>query len=124
MTAERQRLLLIDDDAIGLMARQALLESRGYSVLTSDNDAGALELLKSTPIDLVISDHFLRGTTGGKVASRIKKVAPHVPVLVVSGAFRHELPPESLEGADQFLSKAEGPDALLAAIASMIPPPR
>jgi len=120
MATERHRVLLIDDDAPGLMARQALLESRGYTVLTSDNDDVALEMLKSTPVDLVISDHFLRGTTGGQVATRIKQLAPHTPVLVVSGAFRHELAPDSLDGADDFLSKAEGPDALLEAVATMI----
>jgi CheY-like chemotaxis protein len=71
-------------------------------------------------VDLVISDHYLRGTTGGKVAARIKQIVPHVPVLVVSGAFKHELAGESLDGADRFLSKAEGPDALLATVAEMI----
>jgi CheY-like chemotaxis protein len=114
------RVLLIDDDPIGLMARQALLESRGYAVMTSDTAANALELLKSTPVDLVISDHFLRGATGGQVATSIKQVAPNVPVLVVSGAFQHEIPPESLAGADRFLSKAEGPDKLLETVAAMI----
>ena len=99
MTRGPHRVLLIDDDAIGLMARQALLESRGYEVLTSDNDTHAIETLKHTPVHLVISDHYLRGTTGGQVATRIKQVAPDTPVLVVSGAVQHELPADFLVGA-------------------------
>jgi CheY-like chemotaxis protein len=113
-------ILLVDDDATGLMARQALLESRGYSVLTSDTESHALDILRTTPVDLVISDHYLRGTTGGQVAAKIKQLAPQVPVLVVSGAFQNELPAESLAGADRFLSKADGPDALLQTVASLI----
>lgn len=120
MPTERRRVLLIDDDEIGLMARQALLESRGYKVLTSDTDEGAYEILRGTAVDLVVSDHFLGGTTGGQVAARIKELAPQVPVLVVSGAFKHELPADALVGADRFLSKAEGPDALLETVAAMI----
>lgn len=114
------RVLLIDDDPTGLMARQALLESRGYDVLTSDTDAHALDLLQRVPVDLVVSDHFLRGTTGGALAAKIKRLVPNIPVLVVSGAFQHELPPESLAGADRFVSKADGPEALLHAVASML----
>ena len=121
LAAERRhRVLLIDDDLTGLMARQALLESRGYDVLTSETDTHALDLLQRVPVDLVVSDHFLRGTTGGALAARIKQLAPHIPVLVVSGAFQHELAPESLGGADLFVSKADGPDALLHAVASML----
>jgi CheY-like chemotaxis protein len=120
MTRGPHRVLLIDDDAIGLMARQALLESRGYEVVTSDNDTHAIETLRKTPVHLVISDHYLRGTTGGQVATRIKQVAPDTPVLVVSGAVQHELPADFLVGADRFVSKAEGPDALLEAVAAMI----
>ena len=120
MPMRPHRVLLIDDDPVGLMARQALLESRGYEVVTSDNDVSALETLKRTPVHLVISDHFLRGTTGGQVAARIKEVAPDLPVLVVSGAVQHELPAGFLVGADRFVSKAEGPDALLATVAAMI----
>jgi CheY-like chemotaxis protein len=120
MTSVRHRLLLIDDDPVGLMARQALLESQGYEVVTSATGAQAFEILRNTQVDLVISDHFLRGTTGGQLADRIKELAPNVPVLVVSGAFRNELPPDSLHAADRFLSKAEGPDALLQAVESMV----
>lgn len=120
MTSARHRLLLIDDDPVGLMARQALLESQGYDVVTSATAAHAFEILRDTQVDLVISDHFLRHTTGGQLADRIKELSPNVPVLVVSGAFQNELPPDSLRAADRFLSKAEGPDALLQAVESMV----
>jgi CheY-like chemotaxis protein len=113
-------VLLIDDDAIGLMARKALLESRGYCVHTSVTDGEAEQVLQSTPVDLVISDHFLRTTTGDKVVNRVKEILPSTPVLVVSGALRHELPPEALSAADGFVSKTEGPQALLDAVAALL----
>jgi CheY-like chemotaxis protein len=113
-------VLLIDDDAVGLMARKALLESRGYSVVTSATDSEAEQVLQSTPVDLVISDHFLRSTTGDRVVHRVKQIMPAMPVIVVSGALRHELPPEALRGADAFVSKSEGPEALLEIVAALL----
>jgi CheY-like chemotaxis protein len=104
-----------------LRVRKLLLASAGYSVLTASSGVEGLELFKQQPVDLVIADHFLSDKTGSEIAQEMKQLKPQVPILIVSAA--SEAPP-GLEFSDGFLSKGEGPDVLLEAIAEMLNRPR
>jgi CheY-like chemotaxis protein len=116
--ASKQPLILcIDDAEVALRVRKLLLASAGYSVLTANSGEAGLELLKQNPVDLVIADHFLSGASGGEIAAAMKQVKPQVPILIVSAASE---PPSDLRSADGFLSKGEGPDALLDRIAGLL----
>ncbi|HKD85498.1 MAG TPA: response regulator [Terriglobales bacterium] len=115
--SEHPLILCIDDAEIALRVRKLLLASAGYTVLTSASGEEGLEMFKQNPVDLVIADHFLSGKTGAEIASEMKELKPHVPILIVSAAA--EAPPD-LRFADGFLSKGDGPDSLLEAIAGML----
>ena len=77
----------------------------------------ALQILTDEHIDIVISDHLLRGTTGTQVAASMKRIRPDIPILILSGLTE---PPEGMEFADCFLSKLEPPPVLLATVAEML----
>jgi len=111
------RILCLDDDTLGLSVRKALLEYAGYSVLTADCPEQALEKFASEPVDLVITDHFLTGTLGTKVAAVLKRMHSDVPVMLLSGG-----DPE-LDGnrcIDAFLLKTEPPRVLLKRVAELL----
>lgn len=110
-------ILCIDDAEIALRVRKLLLVSAGYTVLTAASGGEGLEVFKQNPVELVIADHFLSDKTGAEIAREMKELKPHVPILIVSAAA--EAPPD-LQFADGFLSKGEGPDTLLEAIAGML----
>jgi len=110
-------LLCIDDAEVALRVRKLLLTSAGYRVLTAASGEEGLELFKQNPVDLVIADHFLSNKTGVEIAEEMKELRPEVPILIVSAAAE---PPEGLEFLDGFLSKGEGPDALLDSIAGLL----
>jgi CheY-like chemotaxis protein len=117
-SASTQPLILcIDDAEIALRVRKLLLTNAGYSVLTASSGEEGLALFKQHPIELVLADHFLSDKTGGEIAREMKEFKPEVPILIVSAASEE---PAGLELVDGFLSKGEGPDALLESIARLL----
>ena len=116
-TASHPLVLCIDDAEVALRIRKLLLTGAGYRVLTAASAEEGLASFKANPVELVIADHFLSGRSGAEIAAEMKQLKPEVPILIVSAAA--EAPP-GLEYSDGFLSKGEGPDALLDAIAGLL----
>jgi PleD family two-component response regulator len=64
----RQRILIIDDDAIHLHSTRHILESEGYEVHTHDQPFGSTnEIIRIKP-DLVLLDVNMPGLSGEKLA--------------------------------------------------------
>lgn len=114
---EKPVILCIDDYAVALMIRRAMFEQRGYEVVIADSGEKGLEIVRSRNIDLVISDHFLQGKTGGEIAREIKALRPNLPIVLLSGAVER---PEGTEYADAFICKAEDRDVLFGTVASLL----
>ena len=114
---ERPLILCIDDAEVALRVRKLLLTSAGYSVLTAASGEEGLDLFKQNQVELVIADHFLSDKSGAEIAVEMKQIKPQVPILIVSAAAEK---PNGLEFADGFLSKGEGPDALLDTVAGLL----
>jgi CheY-like chemotaxis protein len=115
--SKRPLILCIDDAEVALRVRKLLLTSAGYAVLTAPSGEEGLNLFKQNAVDLVIADHFLSDKNGSEIAAEMKNIKAEVPILIVSAAAE---PPAGLEFADGFLSKGDGPDALLERIASLL----
>jgi hypothetical protein len=58
---------------------------------------------------------MLRGTTGVALAGHMKRMKPHVPVVLYSGQV-----PEAMENVDCFISKDESVASFLVIISSLI----
>jgi CheY-like chemotaxis protein len=110
-------LLCIDDAEVALRVRKLVLTNAGYRVLTAESGEEGLEVFRANAVDMVIADHFLSNKSGLEIAKEMKELKPEVPILIVSAAA--EAPP-GMEFSDGFLSKGEGPDALLFAIAGLL----
>ena len=111
----RALILCIDDDEAQLELRRQILENDGFLVLGATNARKALRILRETPVSLVVSDHMLRGTTGTKLAARMKKVKPDVPVVLYSGTS-----PKSLQNVDCFIAKSEPVPRFVAMIRDLV----
>lgn len=105
MEKRKSTILWIDDYAAGLEASKELLEISGYEVLTAQSGEEGLGLFHSRPIDAVVVDYQLPGMNGARVASQMRRVKPHVPILMLSGY--SELPLNELGCVDAFLCKGE-----------------
>jgi PAS domain S-box-containing protein len=103
------RILCVDDEATGLHFRKMVLERRGFSVETATSAPQAVQLFKAGNFDLLITDHLLGRNTSYGMIAEMKRINPHLGVIVLSGMA--EIP--DAQGVDAVLSKADGTDALL-----------
>jgi len=108
-------ILCVEDNKAYLRLRRAVLEREGYLVVTASTGSEALSILRREPVCLVLSDHMLRGTTGVALAARMKKMKPHIPVVLYSGQV-----PEAMGSVDCFISKDETVASFLSIISSLI----
>ncbi len=115
--AVSRMILCVDDEAGALLVRKAVLKSAGYEVLTALSAGDALAIMRSSDVDLVITDHLLPGVSGIEMARQIKSAKPYLPILLLSGVIE---PPDGIECVDKFLGKTEGPEKLLETVAGLL----
>jgi CheY-like chemotaxis protein len=88
----KPRILLVEDEpAVRDLLRHAL-ERRGYHVDIGATGAEGLALCDELePPDLLITDLILPGATGPVIVERLRRRAPEVKVLLMSGYAEHPL---------------------------------
>ncbi len=79
-----KKILLVDDDENILTVLKMRLELMGLSVTSCDNPMEALSLFKNGNFDLVLTDQRMDGLKGVELLSKIKKIAPFVPVIIMT----------------------------------------
>jgi CheY-like chemotaxis protein len=100
------QILLVDDNKLGLSARKSLLEEQGYRVITATSGEAALELFRSIPFDLVITDFKMPGMNGIELIHHIRTERPGVPIILISGYTETLGLNERATGADVVLAKS------------------
>jgi PAS domain S-box-containing protein len=80
-------ILLVEDERPVRSTIRRLLERHGYKVLEASNGQDALTLIaaRNGEINLVLSDMVMPGMGGMELASRLRSVAPKLPVLLMTG---------------------------------------
>ena len=111
-------ILCIDDEALGLKIRKAVLEKEGYRVLTALDGSSGLNLFKDEPVEGVILDYYMPGMDGGQVAVAMRQQRPEVPILLLSAYVN--LPAEVVQMVDFTVLKGEGPNELLIKVRRML----
>lgn len=99
------RILLIDDNRHGLIARRMLLEEAGYDVETAKDGAEGLEKFAAAVFDVVVTDFRMPHCCGTEVLERVRSADPRVPVVLLSGYVRALGLTEESTGADAVLAK-------------------
>jgi DNA-binding response OmpR family regulator len=94
------------------------LEQGGYDLVTATNGRDGLRLFMSRPVDAIVLDYHLGLLDGGTVAAEIKKIKPEMPIVMLASGL--ELPVSALNWVDALVPKADGSDALLATIRSVL----
>ena len=78
------KILWADDEIDLLKPHLMFLRSKGYDVETVNNGHDALLLVESQPFDLIILDENMPGLTGLETLQRMKQIAPHIPVIMIT----------------------------------------
>jgi CheY-like chemotaxis protein len=107
----KKLILCIDDHRPGVRARKLILEGAGYRVLTASSGRIGLRLMRRHRVQFVILDYRMPKMDGEAVAREIRRIDPHIPVIMLSGQIN--LPHAVLSAVDAFVSKGEPPAVLL-----------
>jgi len=107
-------ILCIDDDDSMLGYQRALLERRGFAVLTAASARQGLQIAAACAVAAVIVDYHMPEMNGHEVATEIKRLRPQTPIVMVSSD--NEIPEHIWKVVDAFVSKDEASSRLLPVI--------
>ncbi len=88
ITFPRERdsvVLVVDDERLIADTLSLILSQSGYKVLTAYDGKTALEIARSVPPALLITDVIMPGMTGIELAIMLVEVIPECKVLLFSG---------------------------------------
>lgn len=100
------RILLVDDNSLGLAARRSVLQELGHRVQTSSNAIDALELCAKQSFDVVVTDYKMPKMNGIEFIARLRKLHPATSVILISGFTETLGLDEATTGADVVLQKS------------------
>jgi CheY-like chemotaxis protein len=107
------RILIVDDNAMGLAARRSVLEELGHKVMTCGGPHDALELCGRQRFDVVVTDYKMPRMNGLEFIGRLKKQHAGVAVILISGFTDTLGLTENNTGADVVLQKSANEVSLL-----------
>jgi len=78
------KILLVDDERALRVTLAANLELDGMEVVEAESGERALELLRSAPFDLMLSDIRMGGMSGAELFRQVKELRPEMPVVLMT----------------------------------------
>ena len=99
-------VLVIENEKDIRLLLSDILTSGGHRVASASDGIEALQIFKQDYFDLVLTDLGMPSMSGWEVASTIKKMAPHVIIVIITG-WGSQLDDCELEknGVDMVVSK-------------------
>ena len=112
------RILCVDDDPHINELNEIVLTRAGYEVVIAKSPAEAIEQFKVGAFDLVVTDLFSSQSSDAEFIGKLRKLAPSMPIIVVSG--NDSPPPEILTLVNAFVVKAYSLNALIDSVREVL----
>ncbi|HZS37314.1 MAG TPA: response regulator, partial [Polyangia bacterium] len=122
LVADRDEILVVDDDGDGRAAYAAVLDRAGYRVREAADGRACLHAVKECAPSLVLLDVSMPGLDGLETLRRLRETRVDVPVILLTG---NRLDAASIGvglelGAEEYLCKPVRPDELTARIRALL----
>jgi len=113
-SAQRPRVLVVEDEVVTQTLLQELLSSAGYEVVVTADGAEALFQLSQGTFDLVLADIWMPLLDGVKLLEVVRDKRADTPVVLITGRAKPELEARCLAmGAADYVTKPfHGPTLL------------
>jgi CheY-like chemotaxis protein len=98
-----RKLLCVDDDPLFRQLYKTLFGNLGYDVMVASGGQQALDLLRSSRVDALLTDFKMPGMNGHDLSLRVKQSHPELLVVLLSGM--RELPAPARQAADLCMEK-------------------
>jgi two-component system, NtrC family, nitrogen regulation response regulator NtrX len=116
MTA-KANILIVDDEANTLASLSRAFRLAGHEAVVCDNAARALELARTQPFDLILSDVVMPRRDGLALLEDLKTAGVSAPVVMMSGQAHIEMAVRATRlGALDFLEKPLSTEKLLVTV--------
>jgi len=114
-------ILVVDDEQHIRTMLQGLIQGENHEVHLAGDGYTALEILKTTEMDVVITDLLLPGMTGIELLKIIRREFPRIQVIMITGMPTIESATEGLRrGAFDYMSKPVSGEVVLKTIRNAI----
>src|SRR5437870_12262488 len=108
-----ETILLVEDDPHVLLSYQEVLKPSGYEVVTVDSGEAAERILRTSSIDVGITDRKMPKMGGLEVLRIAKQVDPEVIVILITASPTVDTAAEAMQvGACEYVTKAVVVDQL------------
>ncbi|HKD84398.1 MAG TPA: sigma-54 dependent transcriptional regulator [Terriglobales bacterium] len=118
----KTHILIVDDEPNTLASLSRAFRLEGHEATVCDNAERALELAKSQPFDLILSDVVMPGRDGLTLLSDLQRNHVTTPVVMMSGQanVRMALDATVMGGAVDFLEKPISTEKLLVTLSNAL----
>jgi len=121
LTSDLAHLLIVDDDANTLASLARAFRLAGHEATVCDSATRALELVKSRPFDLMMSDVVMPGKDGLSLLEDLRAAGIALPVVMISGQANIDMAVRATRlGAVDFLEKPLSTDKLLLTVDNVL----
>ena len=79
------KVLVVDDEPAILITLKKILQQAGYEVQTAQSGKEGLDVFRQGHWDLVTLDRSMPEMNGETVAREMRKIAPRVPIILITG---------------------------------------
>ena len=119
---KQYRILLVDDEVLLLESLEIILSLNDMQIVGKAHDGKeALELLEQKSCDLALVDLNMKGMGGIELIGHLKKQYPEMKILVLTTFYDdHYITEAVANGADGYLLKDSGKEAILGAIGQIM----
>jgi DNA-binding NtrC family response regulator len=113
----KAKILIVDDEANTLASLSRAFRLAGHEAVVCDNAARALELARTQPFDLILSDVVMPRRDGLALLEDLKTAGVAAPVVMMSGQAHIEMAVRATRlGALDFLEKPLSTEKLLVTV--------
>jgi two-component system nitrogen regulation response regulator NtrX len=110
-------VLIVDDESTIIDSLEGILSDDGFEVIHAYNGYEALKKIESQAPDIVLLDIWMPGMDGIDTLKEIKKMAPNLPVVMITGHGSIESAVDATKsGAFDFLEKPLSIDKVMVTI--------
>ncbi len=106
MNGAKLRIMVLDDEPIVCKRLKPALEKQGYEVDTFTLSSDAMEQIKQTDYDIIVTDLKMKGVDGMQLLTEAKRRSPKTEVIVITGFATLETARQSFQkGVFDFIAK-------------------
>ena len=118
----RPTVLLVDDEPAILRLHREFLDEVDCDVLLAERGSRALEILASTDVQVLVSDHIMPGMRGAELLAEVRRGHPAVTTIMLTGhaSLRAALSAINAGGVHRLLTKPCGPEVFIEAVTSAL----